>query len=142
MVHLDADPIRILEQDRVVAGGELRTVLGRMYDPGLELVDQELVDGVDILAAAGAPVAAAAVGRVTYAGWLAGGWGKLVVVAHVDGVRTMYAHLSSIAVRLGQRVGTGDRLGAVGATGEATGPHLHFEVRLGGAAVDPRPALP
>ena len=98
--------------------------------------------GVDILASTGTPVGAAAPGRVTYAGWLAGGWGKLVVVAHADGVRTMYAHLSSIAVRLGQRVATGDRLGAVGATGDATGPHLHFEVRLGGAAVDPRPALP
>jgi Peptidase family M23/Putative peptidoglycan binding domain len=98
--------------------------------------------GIDILAATGTPVAAAAAGRVTYAGWLAGGWGKLVVVAHADGVRTMYTHLSSIAVRLGQRITTGDRLGAVGATGDATGPHLHFEVRLGGAAVDPRPALP
>jgi len=54
----------------------------------------------------------------------------------------MYAHLSSIAVRVGQLVVTGDRVGTVGATGDATGPHLHFEVRLRGAAVDPRPALP
>jgi hypothetical protein len=98
--------------------------------------------GVDILAAGGTPVLAAAAGRVTYAGWLAGGWGNLVVVANADGVRTMYAHLSSIAVRLGERVATGDRLGAVGASGDATGPHLHFEVRLRGAAVDPLPALP
>jgi hypothetical protein len=98
--------------------------------------------GVDILAATGTPVAAAAVGRVTFAGWLAGGWGKLVVVAHADGVRTMYAHLSSIAVRLGQLVRTGDRVGAVGASGDATGPHLHFEVRLRGASVDPARALP
>jgi peptidase M23-like protein/putative peptidoglycan binding protein len=98
--------------------------------------------GDDIIAPTGTPVAAAAGGRVTYAGRLAGGWGKLVVVAHADGVRTMYAHLSSIAVRHGQRVGTGALLGAVGATGDATGPHLHFEVRLRGAAVDPRPALP
>jgi hypothetical protein len=98
--------------------------------------------GVDILAGTGTPVAAAAAGRVTYAAWLGGGWGKLVVVAHADSVRTMYAHLSSIGVRVGERVATGDRLGAVGATGDATGPHLHFEVRLRGAAVDPRPALP
>jgi hypothetical protein len=98
--------------------------------------------GDDIIAPTGTPVAAAAGGRVTYAGHLAGGWGKLVVVAHGDGVRTMYAHLSSIAVRIGEHVGTGARLGAVGATGDATGPHLHFEVRLRGAAVDPRQALP
>jgi murein DD-endopeptidase MepM/ murein hydrolase activator NlpD len=98
--------------------------------------------GVDIIAASGTPVGAAASGHVTWAGRLAGGWGNLVVVAHADGVRTMYAHLSSIAVRLGQHVVTGDRLGTVGATGDATGPHLHFEVRLRGAAVDPRPALP
>jgi hypothetical protein len=98
--------------------------------------------GVDIVAQSGTPVGAAASGRVTWAGWLAGGWGNLVVVAHADGVRTMYAHLSSIAVRVGERVGTGDRLGTVGATGDATGPHVHLEVRLRGAAVDPRPALP
>lgn len=98
--------------------------------------------GIDIVADSGTPVAAAAGGHVTYAGWLAGGWGNLVVVAHADGVRTMYAHLSSIAVRVGERVGTGASLGGVGATGDATGPHLHFEVRLRSAAVDPRPALP
>jgi len=98
--------------------------------------------GVDIIAPSGALVGAAAPGRVTWAGRLAGGWGKLVVVAHADGVRTLYAHLSSIAVRVDQLVVTGDRVGTVGATGDATGPHLHFEVRLRGAAVDPRPALP
>jgi murein DD-endopeptidase MepM/ murein hydrolase activator NlpD len=98
--------------------------------------------GIDILAPAGTPVAAAAAGHVTWAGWLAGGWGNLVVVAHVDGVRTMYAHLSKIAAVVGQRVSAGTVLGAVGATGDATGPHLHFEVRVRGAAVDPRSALP
>ena len=98
--------------------------------------------GVDIVAASGTLVGAAAPGHVTWAAPLAGGWGNLVVVAHADGVRTMYAHLSTIAVRVGQRVETGARLGTVGATGDATGPHLHFEVRLRGAAVDPLPALP
>ena len=97
--------------------------------------------GVDLAAPSGTPVTAAAEGRVTWAARLAGGWGNLVVVVHAAGVRTMYAHLSSIAVRVGQRVVDGDRLGAVGATGDATGPHLHFEVRLRGASVDPRPAL-
>jgi murein DD-endopeptidase MepM/ murein hydrolase activator NlpD len=98
--------------------------------------------GIDLLAKAGTTVRAAAPGRVAYAGQIDGGWGKLVVVAHARRVRTMYAHLSTVAVDVGERVGTGSRVGAVGSTGNATGPHLHFEVRLHGAAVDPSTALP
>jgi len=98
--------------------------------------------GVDIVAASGTPVGAAAPGRVTFAGYAAGGWGNLVVVLHDSGVRTLYAHLSKVSVRRGALVATGTRVGLVGATGDATGPHLHFEVRLRGAAVDPGPALP
>jgi peptidoglycan hydrolase-like protein with peptidoglycan-binding domain len=97
--------------------------------------------GVDLPAGAGTPVAAAAAGRVVWAGYRRGGWGLLVTIAHRDGLRTMYAHLSHVDVRLGQRVQAGSRVGRVGATGEATGPHLHFEVRLRGAAVDPLLAL-
>jgi murein DD-endopeptidase MepM/ murein hydrolase activator NlpD len=98
--------------------------------------------GIDLLAGAGTAVGAAAPGRVAYAGRIDGGWGRLVVVAHARRVRTMYAHLSAIAVDVGERVGAGSRVGVVGASGNATGPHLHFEVRLGGAAVDPATALP
>jgi hypothetical protein len=98
--------------------------------------------GIDLLATAGTPVRAAAPGRVAYAGLIAGGWGKLVVVAHARRVRTLYAHLSAVSVDVGERVSTGSRVGAVGASGNATGPHLHFEVRLHGAAVDPSSALP
>ena len=98
--------------------------------------------GIDLLAPAGTPVRAAAPGRVAYAGRIDGGWGKLVVVAHARRVRTLYAHLSAISVDVGERVATGSRVGAVGSTGNATGPHLHFEVRLHGAAVDPSTALP
>jgi hypothetical protein len=98
--------------------------------------------GIDLIANRGAPVQAAAAGRVAFAGFASGGWGKLVVVAHRDGVRTMYAHLSKISVHAGQAVTTGSVVGLVGSTGDATGPHLHFEVRLRGAAVDPRSALP
>jgi murein DD-endopeptidase MepM/ murein hydrolase activator NlpD len=65
----------------------------------------------------------------------------MVLVAHGNGVRTRYAHLSRIAVHVGERVATGSRLGRVGATGEATGPHLHFEVLLRGANLDPLSAL-
>jgi murein DD-endopeptidase MepM/ murein hydrolase activator NlpD len=64
-----------------------------------------------------------------------------VVVAHRAGVRSLYAHLARIDVRLGEQVESGFQVGLVGATGDATGPHLHFEVRVRGAAVDPLPAL-
>src|SRR6266516_556701 len=97
--------------------------------------------GIDLIAPTGASVQAAAPGRVAFAGFARGGWGKLVVVVHRDGVRTLYAHLSAIDVHRGAAVETGERLGLVGATGDANGPHLHFEVRLRGAAVDPRSAL-
>jgi murein DD-endopeptidase MepM/ murein hydrolase activator NlpD len=96
--------------------------------------------GVDFIAAFATPVAAAAAGRVTWVGYR-DGWGLLVTVAHGGGVRTLYAHLSRADVHLGQRVAAGGRLGLVGASGEATGPHLHFEVRVRGAAVDPLAAL-
>jgi murein DD-endopeptidase MepM/ murein hydrolase activator NlpD len=96
--------------------------------------------GLDFLAPAGEAVAAAENGRVVFAA-RHDGWGKLIVLAHGSGVRTFYAHLSRIDVRLGQRVAGGSTVGLVGATGRATGPHLHFEVRLRGAAVDPATAL-
>jgi peptidoglycan hydrolase-like protein with peptidoglycan-binding domain len=97
--------------------------------------------GVDFPAPRGTPVVAAEAGRVVWARRRRGGWGLLVTVAHSNGVRTMYAHLSRIDVRLHQHVEAGTRLGRVGATGHATGPHLHFEVRLRGAAIDPLTAL-
>ena len=93
--------------------------------------------GIDFPAAAGASVRAAARGRITYAGWLPGGYGYAVSIAHGAGVRTLYAHLSRVDVRVGQRVGLQARVGLIGSTGNATGPHLHFEVRIRGAAVDP-----
>jgi murein DD-endopeptidase MepM/ murein hydrolase activator NlpD len=96
--------------------------------------------GIDLLAGYGVPVQAAAAGRVVWAG-RRDGWGLLVTLAHGDGVRTLYAHLSVIDVRVGERVAGGAVLGRVGATGEATGPHLHFELRVDGAAVDPLPHL-
>jgi murein DD-endopeptidase MepM/ murein hydrolase activator NlpD len=97
--------------------------------------------GIDIPAPAGTPVTAAGAGRVVFAGSSGSGWGRMVLIAHANGVRTRYAHLSRIAVRAGDRVATGSRVGRVGATGEATGPHLHFEVLVRGAAVDPLSAL-
>ena len=97
--------------------------------------------GIDLPSAAGAPVVAAAPGRVTWAAARAGGWGNLVTIAHGSGVRTMYAHLSAISVHVGEWVAGGTVVGLVGSTGDATGPHLHFEVRVDGAAIDPLRAL-
>jgi peptidoglycan hydrolase-like protein with peptidoglycan-binding domain len=97
--------------------------------------------GLDLPASYGARVRAARKGRVVKAGWSSGGFGYLVVIRHRRHVRSMYAHLSHIGVHRGERVVAGERIGRVGASGEATGPHLHFEVRRRGAAVDPLPAL-
>jgi murein DD-endopeptidase MepM/ murein hydrolase activator NlpD len=97
--------------------------------------------GLDYPAAHGTSVVAAAAGRVTHAGRLSGGWGRLVVIDHGQGVRTWYAHLSATRVRPGDVVGAGALVGLVGASGRATGSHLHFEVRVRGAAVDPLSAL-
>jgi peptidoglycan hydrolase-like protein with peptidoglycan-binding domain len=97
--------------------------------------------GIDLLARTGTPVYSARAGKVVYADWADGGWGFLVAVDHGHGERTFYAHLSRIDVQVGVWVGQGVRLGAVGSTGNASGSHLHFEVRVRGAAVDPLRAL-
>jgi murein DD-endopeptidase MepM/ murein hydrolase activator NlpD len=96
--------------------------------------------GIDIPAARGTPVAAARSGWVVLAGW-GGSYGRVVVLSHARGVETWYAHLRRIDVSVGRWVGRGARIGLVGSTGRSTGPHLHFEVRVRGASVDPLPAL-
>ncbi len=93
-------------------------------------------EGIDIGCAYGTPNRAADSGTVIYAGWL-GGYGNLVVVDHGNGLSTAYAHASSILVGVGQTVAQGQTVSLVGSTGHATGPHLHFEVRVNGVAVDP-----
>jgi murein DD-endopeptidase MepM/ murein hydrolase activator NlpD len=97
--------------------------------------------GVDYPAAAGTAVGAAGRGCVTFAGYTAGGYGNLVIITHRRRTRTLYAHLSSVSVRKGQCVVGHQRIGRVGSTGFSTGPHLHFEIRVRGAAVDPVPAF-
>ena len=82
-------------------------------------------------------MAAAGRGCVSSAGWDAGGYGNLVVIEHRAGMTSWYAHLDTIAVRPGACVVAGTPVGTVGSTGHSTGPHLHFELRLRGAAVDP-----
>lgn len=95
--------------------------------------------GVDLAARNGTAIIASSPGRVRYAGWL-GGYGLLVEVEHAGGVTTRYGHLSRIAVVPGQAVARGGVIGFVGSTGSSTGPHLHYEVRQRGRAVNPLPA--
>lgn len=96
--------------------------------------------GVDIAVPKGTPIRAMQDGRITFAGWM-GGYGQVVWVDHRGSTTTIYAHLSEIAVQEGDRVRGGEVLGAAGSTGEASAPHLHFEVRRRGRAVDPVPLL-
>jgi murein DD-endopeptidase MepM/ murein hydrolase activator NlpD len=92
--------------------------------------------GVDLRAAYGTEVPAAAGGQVIFAGGR-GGYGTMVVVRHDDGFETRYAHLSSMAVQVGDRVEAGQAIGRVGSSGRSTAPHLHFEVLRNGQQLDP-----
>lgn len=92
--------------------------------------------GVDFAAGMGTPLYATADGVVTHAGW-GSGYGRLVKIQHEFGIETRYAHMSKMRVKVGQRVSRGDRIGDMGASGRVTGVHLHYEVRVGGKAVNP-----
>ncbi len=92
--------------------------------------------GVDFAARSGTPIYATGDGVVIKAGW-GSAYGRLVKIKHAFGIETRYAHLSRIDVKVGQRVSRGERIGAMGATGRVTGVHLHYEVRVGGEAVNP-----
>jgi len=93
-------------------------------------------EGIDIGCAFGASNRAAAAGTVIYSGWL-GGYGNLVVIDHGNGLSTAYAHATTLLVSVGQAVAQGETVSLVGSTGNSSGPHLHFEVRVNGRAVDP-----
>jgi len=93
-------------------------------------------EGIDLAVSNGTPVVASAAGTVIVAGWM-GGYGNLVVVDHGGGISTAYGHNTSVAVGVGQQVAQGQLIAYSGNTGHSTGPHVHFEVRINGAAVDP-----
>ncbi|GAA6755850.1 M23 family metallopeptidase [Thermus thalpophilus] len=98
--------------------------------------------GIDLAAPYGTPIVAAKSGQVEVAGWSSVGYGFHVILDHGGGVETLYAHMSRIAVRPGEWVEAGEVIGYVGSTGWSTGPHLHFEVRVGGVARNPLSYLP
>ncbi|MDE5864147.1 MAG: peptidoglycan DD-metalloendopeptidase family protein [Lachnospiraceae bacterium] len=96
--------------------------------------------GTDVGVPVGTTVRASRGGQVVTAGWV-GGYGNCVIIDHGDGVSTRYGHLSEVSVSVGQYVDQGQQVALSGNTGRSTGPHLHFEIRIGGEAVDPMPYL-
>ena len=96
--------------------------------------------GLDFRAATGDPVRATANGKVASSGW-AGGYGRMVEIDHGNGLSTRYGHLSQIDVKVGDQIKIGQVIGEVGSTGRSTGPHLHYETRIDGEAVDPQKFL-
>lgn len=102
--------------------------------------DRRLHAGLDMRASSGTPILAPAPGDVVFAGWR-GGYGNTTIIDHGGGVATMYAHQSAIRVEAGDTVRRGQVIGAAGSTGNSTGSHLHFEVRVNGTPVDPLPYL-
>jgi len=98
-------------------------------------------DGIDLAAPTGAIIRSVSAGRVVYADpW--GGYGRLVVIKHEDGLTSHYGHCDTTSVQIGQRIYAGDIIGTVGSTGKSTGPHLHFEIRRNGKPLDPKSYLP
>ena len=93
--------------------------------------------GLDIATSTGTPIKAAASGTVTFAGWK-GSYGNLLVITHSNGVQTYYGHCSKLYVSSGQKISQGQTVAAVGSTGNSTGPHLHFEIRVNGVAYNPQ----
>ena len=110
------------------SGGSLTSRFGQRWG--------KLHTGIDIGCSSGTSVKAADGGKVTFAGWQ-GNYGKLVIIDHENGYTTYYGHLSSIKVKAGQRVARGEVIALSGATGNVTGPHLHFEVRKNGVPQNP-----
>ena len=119
--------------------GAIRSSFGSRSDPFSG--EGAFHTGIDIAAAHGTPVHVTADGVVTTEGW-SGGYGKLLIVDHGNGVETYYAHLSAFAVVPGQEVTRGQVIALSGGTGRSTGPHVHYEVRLHGAPLNPYTFLP
>ena len=118
--------------------GAITSGFGMRYHPILGYT--RMHTGVDMHAAYGEPIKAAASGRIIFAG-VRGGYGNCIIIDHGGGMTTLYGHQSSLNVSYDDHVSAGDVIGFVGSSGLATGPHLHFEVRINGKPVDPAPYL-
>ncbi len=118
------------------AGASLQWPVSGPVTSGFGVRWGRMHEGIDIAVPSGAAVHAAAAGTVVYAGWL-GGYGNIVVIDHGNGLSTAYGHNSSLQVKQGASVAAGSVIALSGSTGHSTGPHVHFEVRVSGAPVDP-----
>ena len=114
--------------------GKISSPFGWRRHPILRRADFH--QAIDIRAAHGTPIRASKNGRVAYSGWM-NGYGNVVVIEHSNGYSTLYAHCSSLGVSKGQNVNSGEVIARVGATGRATGPHVHFELRSGNKPLNP-----
>ncbi|MDQ3558722.1 MAG: M23 family metallopeptidase [Pseudomonadota bacterium] len=121
-----------------VGGTAISSRFGYRTDPFLR--SAALHSGLDFVAATGTSVRATAPGTVVSAG-PSGGYGNMVEIRHAGGVSTRYAHLSAVLVEQGAEIKAGEVIGRVGSTGRSTGPHLHYETRRDGQAIDPTPYL-
>ncbi|SLN17589.1 M23 family metallopeptidase [Roseisalinus antarcticus] len=106
------------------------------YTSGFGMRWGRMHNGTDFAAPVGTPIYSTADGVVTHAGW-SSGYGRLIKIQHEFGIETRYAHLNRIRVNVGERVSRGERIGDMGNSGRSTGPHLHYEVRIGGRPVNP-----
>ena len=130
-------PNPVVPQLRPVEGGWISSGFGVREDhPVLGLVPGRTHEGWDFAVAEGTPIRASMAGEVTYAGWR-GGLGKAVVLEHAGGWTTVYGHAREVLVGPGDVVAAGETIALVGSSGLSTGPHLHYELRRGGVAVDP-----
>jgi len=117
-----------------VPGKDISSTFGPRSDPFLGT--SAMHAGLDFRAPSGTPIRAGGAGTIVTAGWN-GGYGKMVEIDHGNGLHTRYAHMSAIAVTKGDKIKAGDVVGQVGSTGRSTGPHLHYEVRRDGSAINP-----
>lgn len=133
------DKLHVVPYRKPVVGAlDLSSGFGYRSDPFLGR--PAMHSGLDFRGDTGDPVRATAAGTVDSAGW-SGGYGRMIEIDHGNGLSTRYGHLSEIKVKAGERIQPGQVIGAIGSTGRSTGPHLHYETRINGTAVNPQKFL-
>jgi len=130
--------LRAIPSAQPTAYGSMSSPFGLRRDPFTR--GRAMHNGIDFRGSTGQGILATGPGRVSFAGWK-GGYGRTIEIDHGAGVITRYAHLSGVDVRVGEPVDRGDRIGRMGSSGRSTATHLHYEVRINGRAVNPRPLL-